>query len=284
MTNDSGAVSSSSSSRSSLSGGGLVSRNSVLNSNGPKRCLVQRPPQSSIQRSSSLLTKTKFGPIRPNNMLVPLVVEDDDADDNHNNDDVRGKDSSVTKAEEQEDEEEEAATSVTSTTSSTMESTANTTRAITPFVTRKAPSCSSTASSTSSSSSTLFQNKHKFICVQRAPILCGLSVMSSSSSLYKKFQRPMTKRRSYDKTADSALRTCSLGQRRRMDGMSKLFARAGRGLAYKLPNASRGVDNCGSDDDDEEEDEIVKEMPFEPLCLWQSPNDGGIAKGLPPIM
>ncbi len=66
-----------------------------------------------------------------------------------------------------------------------------------------------------------------------------------------------------------------------MDGMSKLMARAGRGLAYKAPK--RG-DTAGSDEESEDEVQKENERPFEPLLLWTSPHEGGEAIGLPPKM
>jgi len=109
----------------------------------------------------------------------------------------------------------------------------------------------------------------------------GLS--APSSSLHKRFQRPMTGRRAYDKNAEAALKKCSLGQRRRMDGMSKLMARAGRGLMYKLPE-QRPKSQDGDTSEEEEEEEKEEDRPFEPLCVWKSPFEGGDAKGLPPVM
>lgn len=123
----------------------------------------------------------------------------------------------------------------------------------------------------------LFQPGAKLM-VRRAPVISGLSV---PAGLQKKFQRPMTKRRAYSKNADEALRRSSLGPKRRMDGMSKLMARAGRGLTYKLPRKSN-LD--GSDEDSDEEEarkEKENERPFEPLLLWTSPHEGGEAIGLP---
>jgi len=142
----------------------------------------------------------------------------------------------------------------------------------------------------SSSSSNLF-NKTKLVTV-RAPIMPGLSVgnapcssSTNGSSLYKPFQRPMTKRRSYDKNAELALRTATLGPKRRMDGMAKLMARAGRGLLF--PSAGGGVlanaQRANDDTDEDEEDGVQtkKEHPWEPLCVWKSPHDGGPLKGIP---
>jgi hypothetical protein len=116
------------------------------------------------------------------------------------------------------------------------------------------------------------------LIVSRAPVMSGLSL---GGVVQKKFQRPMTKRRSYDRRAEEALARCSLGQKRRMDGMAKLMARAGKGLSYKSMNTKvdRGSDESGSESEEEEKE---PERPFEPLMVWQSPAEGGEAKGLPP--
>lgn len=90
----------------------------------------------------------------------------------------------------------------------------------------------------------------------------------------------MIKRRAYNRNADEALKNSSLGQRRRMDGMSRLMARAGRGLTFKLPQ--RGLSEVGSDEESEEENQKENERPFEPLLLWTSPREGGEPIGLPP--
>ena len=91
----------------------------------------------------------------------------------------------------------------------------------------------------------------------------------------------MTKRRSYDKSANAALKSASLGQRKRMDGMSKLMARAGRGLSYRLPQQRVDVMDNGSGESDEEEEEKEEDRPFEPLMIWESPHNGGERLGLP---
>ena len=129
------------------------------------------------------------------------------------------------------------------------------------------------------SSNKLFEPGVKLI-VQRAPALCGLSV---PAGLQKKFQRPMTKRRAYNKSADEALKRSSLGQRRRMDGMSRLLARKGRGLSY-MPSGRGQFGEVDSDEDSEDEVEKENERPFEPLLLWTSPHEGGETIGLPPKM
>jgi len=67
-----------------------------------------------------------------------------------------------------------------------------------------------------------------------------------------------------------------------MDGMSKLMARAGKGLSYKLPSHNDpNRDGEDSDEEGEEEEEKEDEKPFEPLMIWQSPHNGGECVGLP---
>lgn len=142
---------------------------------------------------------------------------------------------------------------------------------------------SSSCSNPSRKSSKLFQSGCN-ISVLRAPALGCLSV-PSGTGIHKKFQRPMTKRRAYNKTADQALKKSSLGTRRRMDGMAKLMARAGRGLTFKLPskpNSMNGSDDSCDESDEEKDKE--NEKPFEPLLVWTSPHQGGEPIGLPPRM
>ena len=92
----------------------------------------------------------------------------------------------------------------------------------------------------------------------------------------------MLKRRAYGKSADAALQQSSLGQRRRMNGMAKLLARAGRGLSYKLPQTKKeDGDTDESSDSEDEDEEREPDRPFEPLQVWTSPHQGGEAKGLP---
>ena len=131
------------------------------------------------------------------------------------------------------------------------------------------------------STNKLFQPGTKLL-IARAPVMAGLSV---NNTLSRPFQRPMTKRRSYDANANRALKTATLGQKRSLDGMAKLMARAGKGLFFKLPQqANKDGGECSgtSDESDSEEEEKEPERPFEPLCVWKSPHDGGEAKGLPP--
>jgi len=84
----------------------------------------------------------------------------------------------------------------------------------------------------------------------------------------------MTKRRAYDKNANVALKTSTLGQKRRMDGMAKLLARAGKGLTFQLPNSSKPLNEVGTDNSDASDEDDApqwEEHKWEPLCLWQSP-------------
>jgi hypothetical protein len=123
------------------------------------------------------------------------------------------------------------------------------------------------------------------IMVQRVPFFAGGGM--STTVLDKKFQRPCLKRRSYGKQADVALQQCSLGQKRRTDGMARILARAGRPLSFKLPHRSTmGNDNNKSDNSDDEEDDNEKEndKPFEPLEVWKSPHQNGKLIGLPSQM
>jgi len=54
-------------------------------------------------------------------------------------------------------------------------------------------------------------------------------------------------------------------------------------LMYKLPQKKiGGGEGSGTSDESDSEEEKEPERPFEPLCLWKSPHDGGEAKGLPP--
>ena len=134
------------------------------------------------------------------------------------------------------------------------------------------------------SSNKLFQPNAKVI-IARAPVMAGLSLGNNNSGLQRKFQRPMTKRRSYDKNAELALKSSSLGQKRRFDGMAKLMARAGKPLSFLPPKKKVDGDCSGtSDESDSEEESKEPERPFEPLMVWKSPAEGGEAKGLPPRM
>ena len=68
------------------------------------------------------------------------------------------------------------------------------------------------------------------------PSVGALSRASVSAGLEKKFQLPMLKNNSSYSTKDGeekTLKTSTLGQKRRFDGMSKLMARAGKGVRHR---------------------------------------------------
>lgn len=135
----------------------------------------------------------------------------------------------------------------------------------------------------SNASSKLYQKGAAKLVVKRAPIMSGLTVPTASTNT--RFQRPMLKRRAYGKSADVALKTSSLGPKRRFNGMAKLLARAGKPLTFKLPQqqAKKSSSDTEEESDEEGEDEKEDEKPFEPLKLWTSPHEGGECKGLAPI-
>ena len=117
--------------------------------------------------------------------------------------------------------------------------------------------------------------------------MTGLSVIPgvSNSVLQKKFQRPMVKRRAYQKGADRALQQASLGQKKRLNGMAKIMGRAGQGLNFMPMNRNKENVEGDSDCDSEDEENNKKkepDRPFEPLMVWNSPHQGGPSKGLPP--
>jgi hypothetical protein len=119
----------------------------------------------------------------------------------------------------------------------------------------------------------LFQSGTKLL-LHKAPLLPGI---------LRTFQRPSIKRRAYEQRADQALQQSSLGPRKRMDGMQKLMARAGRGLSFQLPKSHpSGETSDESDIDEDNDDAKLNERPFAPLRLWHSPHEGGTLQGLPP--
>ena len=137
------------------------------------------------------------------------------------------------------------------------------------------------------STNKLFQPGTKLI-IARAPVMAGLSV-NGSTGLSRKFQRPMIKRRSYDKNAELALKSSTLGQKRRYDGMAKLMARAGKGLNFKLPerkikdgNASGTSDESdsdssvysSSDDDDHIEDDFIQREIRQQQLMMRQQDEG----------
>jgi SNF2 family DNA or RNA helicase len=115
---------------------------------------------------------------------------------------------------------------------------------------------------------------------------CGSHIKVQRAPIMSCFQRPMLKRRAYKKGADEALKRASLGPKRRLDGMTKLMARAGRGLDFKLPARKIEKEEGEDTSDESESDEKEDEKPFEPLQLWSSPHleAGGEPKGLPPTL
>jgi len=123
-------------------------------------------------------------------------------------------------------------------------------------------------------SNSLFQPGAKMM-IRKAPLMPGLGIQRG-------FQRPSIKRRGYTQRADEALQQSSLGQRKRMNGMQKLMARAGRGLSFKLPVRGGCDGNTSEESGSESEESKAPERPFEPLRLWESPHEGGEPKGLPP--
>jgi len=114
--------------------------------------------------------------------------------------------------------------------------------------------------------------------IQRAPIICGLSVSIGSVGLLKPFQRPKVGRRAYKGKEDELLKRSSLGSRRSSGGMERLMNRAGKGLNFIGRQRKREDSDTEESSEDEEN---KKEVPFEPLMVWQSPFQGGEAKGIP---
>jgi len=121
--------------------------------------------------------------------------------------------------------------------------------------------------------------------IQRAPIMCGLNVMVGSAGLLKPFQRPKLGRRAYKGKEDELLKRSSLGAKRSTGGMQRLLSRAGKGLHF-VGKRPRGPNDGSTDDSSDEEDDNEKEdeRPFEPLMVWNSPFQGGEAKGLASTM
>lgn len=134
------------------------------------------------------------------------------------------------------------------------------------------------ANSASSGASSRLLNPGVRLKTKSTRVMCGINNVMS-----KGFVRPMTKRRSYDEQAEAGLKMSSLGQKKRMDGMARLMARAGRGLMFKLKETAVNPEEDEYDSDASEEPK-KKEKPFEPLMLWQSPFEGGEAIGLPPVV
>lgn len=89
-------------------------------------------------------------------------------------------------------------------------------------------------------------------------------------------KRPMLKRRAYDKSANAALATATLGQAKR-SGMHKLL-----GKKFQAPGdfVKKKVEH-GSDSDSSSDEEAPDDRPFEPLVVWVCPEEGGECKGIP---
>jgi hypothetical protein len=142
------------------------------------------------------------------------------------------------------------------------------------------------------------------LVVHRAPLFPGLlsSSSSGSSALHTTFRRPFSKKQQRSTrtgattttaaAADQALWRSSLGQRKRMNGMAKLMARAGKGLSFQLQKPRNGTDGSLSSSSSDDENEENSSLPlFEPLCLWQSPHHDTAAtahnhsgRGLPGVL
>jgi hypothetical protein len=129
---------------------------------------------------------------------------------------------------------------------------------------RRLSTCGSLPSTTNNR---LFQLGKK-LTIQRASFMPGLS----------KFQRPMQGRRAYKGDADIALKRSTLGMKKRVNGMQNIFDRAGKGLNFV---ASRRQEEKGDTDSCSQSEEEEEDRPFEPLMVWQSPHQGGDARGLP---
>jgi hypothetical protein len=111
--------------------------------------------------------------------------------------------------------------------------------------------------------------------------MTGLSVIiGSSAGLLKPFQRPKTGRRAYKGNEDLALKQASLGPKRTMGGMARLLSRAGKGLNYSTTKVTT-TSGDNTDESSGDEDGNDNDRPYEPLIVWNSPHQGGEAKGLP---
>jgi hypothetical protein len=129
---------------------------------------------------------------------------------------------------------------------------------------------------------TTFGKRSGGATIQCAPIMTGLNVMIGSAGLLKPFQRPKLGRRAYKGKEDELLKNSSLGARRSSGGMQRLLSRAGKGLHFlgkRRKSMGDGEDNTDESSDEDENKE--EDRPFEPLMLWNSPFQGGEAKGLP---
>ncbi|KAL3920273.1 MAG: hypothetical protein SGILL_003346 [Bacillariaceae sp.] len=117
--------------------------------------------------------------------------------------------------------------------------------------------------------------------IQRAPIMSGLTL--ASSGVLKPFIRPKLGRRAYKGQENEALRRSSLGPRRSFGGLERIMSRAGKGLNF-VSMRQKAKNGSGTEDESDSEEEKEEERPFEPLMVWQSPHQGGEARGLPKTM
>jgi len=135
-----------------------------------------------------------------------------------------------------------------------------------------------------SSSNKLFASG-RTVLVQRAPIMSGLTCTGLSASVLKPFRRPKDVRRAKQKVIDEALKTSSLGMKRRFDGMARIMELSGKGLLSRGPTRTDGENEEGSTaGETSEEEEEEEDRPFEPLRVWHSPHGGGEPRGLPTRM
>lgn len=111
--------------------------------------------------------------------------------------------------------------------------------------------------------------------------MSGLSV--GTAGVLKPFQRPKLGRRAYKGEENAALKRASLGPRRSSGGMQRLLSRVGKGLHFVTKRLT-SKDGSATEDSSDEEGETEEDKPFEPLMVWQSPHQGGEAKGLPSTM
>jgi hypothetical protein len=89
----------------------------------------------------------------------------------------------------------------------------------------------------------------------------------------------MQARRAYKGGADEALQRSSLGEKKRKGSLAKIFNNSKKGF-YSKPLGSRNKQEDETEDTDESASE-EEDRPYEPLMVWQSPHQGGPARGLP---
>lgn len=133
------------------------------------------------------------------------------------------------------------------------------------------------------SSNKLFSSGRQ-LTVQRAPIMSGLTCHGLSASVLQPFRRPKELRRAKQKVNDEALKTSSLGMKRRVDGMARLLELCGKGIHCKGRSMLKNDEDRSTSGETSEEEEDEQDRPFEPLRVWQSPHQGGEPKGLPTRM